>query len=80
MKILMIELNMKGTNSSSDAMDLEDRDHVIDISNYINKMYNLIVCKDCGIGVSFERVLSHLWKNHAIKVTMECDDTFELGK
>ena len=56
---------------SVDAMDLDGRDDVIDIPICIDKTYDLIVCKDCGIGVPFERVPSHLQKNHGIKVTLE---------
>ena len=52
-------------------MDLDDGDHAIDMSICIDEIYDLIVCKDCGIGVSFERVSSHLSGNHGIKVTLK---------
>ena len=67
----MIELNTDGTDSSADAMDLDVGDHVIDMPICIDETYDLIVCKDCGIGVPFERVPSHLSGNHGIKVTLE---------
>lgn len=70
MNLLMIELNTESTNSSADVMDLEVRDHVIDMPISIDDMYDLIICKNCGIGVPFERVPSHLWGNHGIKVTL----------
>lgn len=69
MKMLMIELNTEDMNSSADVMDLEMREHAIDMPICIDEIYDLIVCKDCGIGVPFERVPSHLWGNHGIKVT-----------
>jgi len=69
--LLMIELNTEETDSSANAMDLDDRDDAVDMPICIDEVYNLIVCKDCGIGVPFERVPSHLSGNHGIKVTLE---------
>ena len=57
-------------DSSADAMDLEGGDQV-NMPICIDETYDLIVCKDCGIGVSFERVPSYLSGNHGIKVTLE---------
>ena len=71
MNLLMIELNTEEMDSSVDVMDLEDGDHAIDMPICIDETYDLIVCKDCGIGVSFERVPSHLSGNHGIKVTLK---------
>jgi len=71
MNLLMIEHNTEDTESSADGMDLEVGDQSIDMPICIDEMYDLIVCKDCGIGVPFERVSSHLWGNHGIKVTLE---------
>ena len=67
----MIELNSEDTDSSEDVMDLEMGDQLIDMPLCIDSMYDLIVCKDCGIGVPFERVPSHLRQNHRIKVTLK---------
>src|SRR5208282_3539022 len=67
----MIELNIEEMESSVDAMDLDDGDRAIDMPICIDETYDLIVCKDCGIGVPFERVPSHLSGNHGIKVTLE---------
>ena len=70
-KLLMIEYNIDDTDSNADVMDLESREDIIDMPICIDDVYNLIVCKDCGIGVPFERVPSHLSKNHGIKITLE---------
>jgi hypothetical protein len=39
-------------------------------------MYNVIVCKDCGIGVPFEWVPAHLKGHHGIRATGEQVSTF----
>ena len=67
----MIEHDSKDSDSNADDMDLEEDDQSIDMPICIDDIYDLIVCKDCGIGVPFERVPSHLQGNHGIKVTLE---------
>ena len=36
----------------------------------IDQLYNVIVCDECGIGLPFEWIMSHLKDNHGIKVEM----------
>jgi Orsellinic acid/F9775 biosynthesis cluster protein D len=67
----MIEHDSEDSDSNADVMDLEVGDQSIDMPICIDETYDLIVCKDCGIGVPFERVPSHLKQNHGIKVTLE---------
>jgi len=67
----MIEHDSEDSDSNADVMDLEVEDQSIDMPICIDETYDLIVCKDCGIGVPFERVPSHLNGNHGIKVTLE---------
>ena len=67
----MIELNIEEINSSVDIMNLDNRDDIIDISICIDETYDLIICKNCEIDVSFEHVSSHLNGNHEIKVILE---------
>lgn len=67
----MIEFNIEKTNSSVDIMNLDNRNHIIDISIYINEKYHLIIYKNCGIGVLFEYIPSHLNENHGIKVILK---------
>jgi Orsellinic acid/F9775 biosynthesis cluster protein D len=37
----------------------------------LDHLYNLIVCKECGIGVPFEYVSAHLKNNHGVSVTID---------
>jgi Orsellinic acid/F9775 biosynthesis cluster protein D len=37
----------------------------------VDSVYNLIVCKDCGLSLPSEWVLSHLKKHHGIQTTSE---------
>jgi Orsellinic acid/F9775 biosynthesis cluster protein D len=67
----MIEYDSEDSDSNADVMDLEEDDRSIDMPICIDDIYDLIVCNDCGIGVPFERVPSHLQGNHGIKVTLE---------
>ena len=68
MTLLIVEPNDEGIDMH---INLEVRGHSIDIPMSVDEMYNLIVCKDCGIGVPFEWVPSHLNDYHGIKVTRE---------
>jgi hypothetical protein len=37
----------------------------------VDETFNLIVCKDCGIGVPFEWASLHLREHHGITVTSD---------
>jgi Orsellinic acid/F9775 biosynthesis cluster protein D len=50
-------------------INLDARERSTNMPICIDAVYNLIVCKDCGIGLPFEWVLSHLNDHHGIKVT-----------
>jgi len=67
----MIEFNIDNTDFSVNIMNLKSKDYVIDISIYIDEIYNLIICKDCGIDISFEYILSYFSGNHGIKVILK---------
>ena len=53
------------------AVNLEVRECPINIPISIDGLYNVIVCKDCGIGLPFEWVPTHLKDHHGIKVRGE---------
>jgi hypothetical protein len=53
------------------CMDLTVPERSMNMSISIDKSYNLVVCKDCGIGLPFEWVLSHLRELHGMKATLE---------
>lgn len=67
MTMLMIESKDEYSDSSIDAMDLDV--NVDNIPICIDEGYNLIVCKDCGLGVPLEWIPSHFRENHGIKIT-----------
>jgi hypothetical protein len=65
----MVEPGGETMDLSSDAMDLEVGQCSIDMPICIDGQYNLIVCKDCCIGVPFEWVPAHLKDHHGIRAT-----------
>ena len=64
LNLLTVELDTEDVNS-------EIRDSTIDIPISIDEAYNLIVCRECGVGLPFEFVRSHLKQNHGITMTRE---------
>ena len=67
----MIEFNIEEMKFSIDVMNLNDGDYIIDISICIDEIYDLIICKNCGIDVSFEYISSYFNENHEIKVILK---------
>jgi hypothetical protein len=54
--------------ANTEGMEAEDCQNLpIDIDNY----YNVLVCKECGIGIPFEWVSAHLNDQHGVKLTEE---------
>jgi hypothetical protein len=64
LKLLTVELDTEDVNS-------DIRDRIIDIPICIDETYNLIVCRECGVGLPFEFVRSHLKQNHGIAMSRE---------
>ena len=69
--LLIVELPMNDNNSNADTTNSVGGEHTIDISICIDETYNLIVCRDCGVGLPFEHVQSHFRNNHGITTTRE---------
>ena len=69
--LLMIEFNIEKINFNINIMNLNDRDYIIEISIYIDNIYNLIIYKNCEIDILFEYISSHFNKNHEIKVILK---------
>jgi hypothetical protein len=67
----MLESHDEEMDLDIDGQELEVEQCPVDIPISIDTMYNLIVCKDCGIGLPFEWVPTHLQEHHAIGVTSE---------
>ena len=68
MNLLIVESVDEEMVLDTDAMATE---RSIDIPISIDELYNLIVCNECGIGLPFEWVPSHLKDQHGIKGTEE---------
>ena len=71
MNLLMIEVGNEEDNSRASSMKIEVLERCIDAPICIDEVYNLIVCKDCEIGIPLDWVLSHLKECHGIIMTME---------
>src|SRR5271154_4748885 len=71
MNLLMIEVGNEGDNSRDSSVEMEGLERSIDAPICIDEVYNLIVCKDCGIGVPLDWVLWHVKECHGITMTME---------
>src|SRR5277367_2283205 len=50
--------------------EMEEVEHSINMPITIDQVYNVIVCDECGIGLPFEWIMSHLKDNHGIKAEM----------
>src|SRR5271154_2662684 len=71
MNLLMIEVGNEGDNSRDSSVEMEGLERSIDAPICIDEVYNLIVCKDCGIGVPLDWVLWHVKECDGITMTME---------
>ena len=68
---LMAEPNDQRMGVDTVYIDLEVAARSMNMHISIDETYNLIVCKDCGIGSPFEWVPAHLRELHGIKGTLE---------
>jgi len=50
--------------------EMEEVEHSVNMPITIDQLYNVIICDECGIGLSFEWIVSHLKDNHGIKAEM----------
>src|SRR5579862_7903447 len=65
---LMVDIELSdGESSSSESMDIIEREPQTRIPMRIDSLYNLLVCKDCAVGLPFEWVIGHLKEQHGIK-------------
>ena len=71
MNLLMIEVGNEGNNSRDSSVEMEGLERSIEAPICIDEVYNLIVCKDCGIGVPLDWVLWHVKECDGITMTME---------
>ena len=67
----MVEVDSEEMDLDTDDMNLEIRQCSIGMPICIYELYNLIVCKDCGVGLPLEWVPAHLNDHHGMRVTKE---------
>jgi hypothetical protein len=68
----MLELQVEGIeNSGSESMDVVDDGFLVEMPITVDPLYNLVVCNECGIGIPFEWVKTHLKGHHKIWKTEE---------
>jgi Orsellinic acid/F9775 biosynthesis cluster protein D len=53
--------------SQSSRMDITDEEISVQMLVTVDELYNLVVCNECGIGIPFEWVKSHLIDHHGIR-------------
>jgi len=71
MNLLMVELVNEVMDLGDSSIEINLLEQPINPPIYIDELYNLIVCKDCGIGIPLDWILSHLKDSHGIIMTME---------
>jgi Orsellinic acid/F9775 biosynthesis cluster protein D len=65
MKLLTLKVEEPTIN-----VEMEEVEHSVNMPVTIDQLYNVIVCDECGIGLPFEWIMSHLKDNHGIKAEM----------
>jgi Orsellinic acid/F9775 biosynthesis cluster protein D len=52
-------------------MDVVDEEIMMQMPITVDRLYNLVVCEECGIGIPFEWVKTHLKDHHGARKTEE---------
>jgi len=68
--ILMIETEEAMVIDNQVDAERRRMENSVNIPITIDQLYNMIVCDECGIGLPFEWIASHLKDNHGIKMEM----------
>jgi hypothetical protein len=80
MNLLIIEPADEEMNLDADSADLVIRERSIGIFIAVDERYNLIVYKECGIGLPSDWIVVHLKEHHGVRTIMEEALTFlEVG-
>ena len=58
-------------NLDEEFTDLATKEHSTTLPITMDRRYNLIVCKECGIGLPFDWVIMQLKEHHRVKITIE---------
>ena len=67
----MIELTGEEMELDAESADLTTRERSTDMLIALDERYNLIICKECGIGLPSDWVVTHLKEHHGVKTTMK---------
>ena len=67
----MIEPTGEEMELDADSAALATKERSTDMFITVDERYNLIVCKECGIGLPSDWVVAHLKEHHGVKTTME---------
>ena len=68
MKLLTLKVEEPTINDHD--VEMEEVEHSVNMPVTIDQLYNVVVCDECGIGLPFEWIVSHLKDNHGIKAEM----------
>jgi predicted transcriptional regulator len=69
---LILALHVEESETSeSERMDVVDEEIVMQMPITVDRLYNLVVCEECGIGIPFEWVKTHLKNHHGVRKTEE---------
>ena len=71
MNLLIVEPTEEEMNLDEDSVELGTRERSIGTFIAVDERYNLVVCKECGIGLPSDWVVAHLKEHHGVKTTME---------
>jgi hypothetical protein len=63
-------LTLKVEEPMIDDVEMEEVEDSVNMPITIDQLYNVVVCDECGIGLPFEWIMSHLKDNHGIKAQM----------
>jgi hypothetical protein len=67
----MIEPTGEEMDLDADSADLVTRERSTEMLIAVDERYNLIVCKECGIGLPSDWVVAHLKEHHGVRTIME---------
>lgn len=67
--LLIVVKSHESENSDAENPVIQNQRRSINMPICIDDFYNLIVCKDCVIGIPIEYISGHLSDNHGIKAT-----------
>ena len=71
MNLLILEPNGTEMDLDEESTNLATRECSTALLIAVDERYNLIVCKECGIGLPSDWVVAYLKEHHGVRTTME---------